>query len=66
MEFLEVDSRPRSKLSGYTTVNRDEYHQSIPQTDWTDNIADRLRRPSYDSELADTVPRLDGKSHGTP
>ncbi|KAM0144045.1 hypothetical protein ACHAO1_000324 [Botrytis cinerea] len=56
VEFLEVDSRPRSKLSGYTTVNRDEYHQSIPQTDWTDNIADRLRRPSYDSELADTVP----------
>ncbi|KAM0316680.1 hypothetical protein ACHAO8_002965 [Botrytis cinerea] len=56
VEFLEVDSRPRSKLSGYTTVNRDEYHQSIPQTDWTDNIADRLRRPSYNSELADTVP----------
>ncbi|THV55180.1 hypothetical protein BGAL_0012g00180 [Botrytis galanthina] len=56
VEFLEVDPRPRSKLAGHTGVNREEYHQSAPQTDWTDNIADRLKRPSYDSELADTVP----------
>ncbi|TGO75097.1 hypothetical protein BELL_0234g00030 [Botrytis elliptica] len=56
VEFLEVDPRPRSKLAGHTTVNREEYHRSVPQTDWTDNIADRLKRPSYDSELADTVP----------
>lgn len=56
VEFLEVDPRPRSKLAGHTCVKREDYHQSKAHTDWTDNIADRLKRPSYDDELAKTVP----------
>ncbi|APA08227.1 predicted protein [Sclerotinia sclerotiorum 1980 UF-70] len=56
VEFLEVDPRPRSKLAGHTSIRRGDYHQSEAQTDWTDNIADRLKRPNHDGELAKTVP----------
>ncbi|KAI9646813.1 hypothetical protein NHQ30_004812 [Ciborinia camelliae] len=56
VEFLEVDHRPRSKLASRISVKREDYHQSKPQTDWTNNIADRLKRPSHDDELAKTVP----------
>ncbi|QSZ36041.1 hypothetical protein DSL72_007165 [Monilinia vaccinii-corymbosi] len=56
VEFLEVDHRPRSKIANCTSSEREDYHQSKAQTDWTDNIADRIKRPSYDEELATTVP----------
>ncbi|ESZ99332.1 hypothetical protein SBOR_0294 [Sclerotinia borealis F-4128] len=56
VEFLEVDPRPRYKLAGHTSAKREDYHKSKAHTDWTDNISDRLRRPSHDDELAKTVP----------
>ncbi|KAB8299796.1 hypothetical protein EYC80_000048 [Monilinia laxa] len=56
VEFLEVDHRPRSKVANCALSKHEDYHQSKAQTDWTDNIADRLTRPFYEEELATTVP----------
>ncbi|KAG4027755.1 hypothetical protein MFRU_027g00480 [Monilinia fructicola] len=56
VEFLEVDHRPRSKVADCAFSKREDDHQSKAQTDWTDNLADRLTRPSHDEELATTVP----------
>ncbi|KAI9049289.1 hypothetical protein LZ554_007135 [Drepanopeziza brunnea f. sp. 'monogermtubi'] len=57
VEFLEIDPRPRI-FSGIQKKDENEKadrHKSIPQTDWTDNIADRFKNP-LDAELATTVP----------
>lgn len=56
VEFLEVDHRPRYRVASCSSANPEDYHQSRAQTDWTDNIADRLKQPTHDAELATTVP----------
>ncbi|KAL2068400.1 hypothetical protein VTL71DRAFT_16498 [Oculimacula yallundae] len=60
VEFLEIDPRPRA-FSEMSKGKKDvEIHKSIPQTDWTDNIADRFKNP-LDEELATTVPGWSGR-----
>jgi hypothetical protein len=53
-EFIEFDPRPRVSLAKRRQpIN--EGHVSRPQTNWTDNIADRFKDP-YDEQLANMVP----------
>ncbi|KAH7321941.1 hypothetical protein BKA65DRAFT_568848 [Rhexocercosporidium sp. MPI-PUGE-AT-0058] len=60
VEFLEIDPRPRVFSVISKTKKEDEKHKSVPQTDWTDNIADRFKNP-LDQELATTVPGWSGR-----
>ncbi|KAK2628449.1 hypothetical protein QTJ16_001552 [Diplocarpon rosae] len=60
VEFLEIDPRPRV-FAGIRKVEDDtDKHKSVPQTDWTDHIADRFKNPR-DEELATTVPGWTGR-----
>ena len=60
VEFLEIDPRPRV-FSGISKTRKElGKHKSVPQTDWTDNIADRFKNP-LDEELATTVPGWSGR-----
>ena len=55
VEFLEIDPRPRTMAIGCSANAIIDHHKSGPQTDWTDNIADRFKDP-FDEQLATNVP----------
>ncbi|CZT46469.1 uncharacterized protein RSE6_06897 [Rhynchosporium secalis] len=60
VEFLEIDPRPRAFSEMSKSKKKVEEHKSVPQTDWTDNIADRFKN-LLDRELATTVPGWSGR-----
>jgi hypothetical protein len=54
VEFLEVDPRPRVSVVDKRRSSSND-HTSGPETNWTDNIADRFKDP-HDEQLATNVP----------
>jgi hypothetical protein len=54
VEFLEIDPRPRVCLIDRRRSSSND-HTSGPETNWTDNIADRFKDP-HDEQLATMVP----------
>lgn len=54
VEFLEIDPRPRVYFLGRRRSENGD-HKNRPETDWTDNIADRFK-DIYDEQLATMAP----------
>ncbi|KAI9732260.1 MAG: hypothetical protein M1818_007579 [Claussenomyces sp. TS43310] len=62
VEFLEVDPRPRRYVNTHGGIPSKDDHISRSQTDWTDDIAGRLKE-TPDSELNISVPAWSARVH---